>query len=242
MSTSLGNVSSQPYWLKTPDNFMVQHLRQQHNEAIYAYGEYSMFVLLWGVDDLEAGLCQRCPYCMSNDDVVEQAVAAAYLQPTLDKCPQCYGTTFFSMSAVRMGGLKARIVRPCMWSTTDIDRQQKREGQIASSTAQVQSISDFRLRSGDYVFRADQTRWRIQTVNTDIVVSGLQATDDRRAMVGYSYPDAKQEDPTMPVYIIPPSPSTVATILDVPLQINYPIDFSEWELVNGPLIADDFTN
>jgi hypothetical protein len=240
MASSLGNVSTQPYFLKTPDPQLIPQQRQQHNEAVYAYGEYSMFILMWHIEDYLAGACQRCPYCFGEKNPVEAAIEDAYKQAILNKCPQCFGTTYFQNDAARLGGLKARIVRPCMWNTADVTHDYVQQGEVDSSTSTVQSISDFRMRSGDYVFRADQTRWRVETIQTDFIISGFQAASDINAMIGYTYPGCKQEEKTSVAFIIPPEPSIAGPLLNVNPALNYPVDFSTWEVINGELIADDF--
>jgi hypothetical protein len=238
--TGLGNISSSPYFLKTPDLQMIVQERQRHNEAVYALGEHSFHVLLWHIEDYEAGACQRCPYCSQPGDSIQNAVFSAYKQPILNKCPQCYGTTYFKTNAAAFGGLKARIVRPCIWDTADVEHKMDQRGEVASSTSTLQSTSDFRMRSGDFVFRADGTRWRVQEIKTDFIVSGMQASDDLRTMIGYSYPGCKQEAETSVAFTIPPDKATVQSLLDISLVPNYPIDFSSHEIINGALIADDF--
>jgi hypothetical protein len=85
MAEAPGNVSCQPYWLKTPDTYLVDQARMYHNDAVYALGEYSMFILLWGITDYQAGTVQRCPYCYDRADTtgVDAQISAVYGQPAL---------------------------------------------------------------------------------------------------------------------------------------------------------------
>ena len=63
MGNDIGNISAQPYFLKTPDFYMIGQERQNHNEAVYLYGEYAMFALMWNAIDFAAGLVDHCPNC-----------------------------------------------------------------------------------------------------------------------------------------------------------------------------------
>lgn len=241
MANSIGNVSVQPYWLKTPDRYMIDQERLHHNEAVYAYGEYSMFFLMWGIDDFRANLVDRCPYCYDPSGM-ESEIASVYGQGAQALCEYCYGTTYWKTTATKLPGLKARIVRPCMWNTNDEVHVKEAQGNITKSTTQVQSISDFRMRTGDFVLRADETRWRLNNRKTDLVISGFEAADDINAMIGYSYPEATLQDPTSVAYIIPPDGVTGKEVLNISTVPNYPMDFSSWEIINGPLIGGAYAN
>jgi hypothetical protein len=236
--TGLGNVSVQPFWLKTPDFYEIPQERVHHEEAIYAYGEYSMFIMFWNAMDYAAGIVQHCPDCYGLFDPISHV----YHQSSQAKCPTCYGTTFFLESATSEGGLKARLVRPAMWSSVDEQQTLATQGLMSTSVSQVQSVSDFRMRSGDFVFRADNTRWRLQEHSTDTIISGFQAVDDERAMIGYIYQQCVLEDRSTVAYIIPPIGQDLTNILDLSVIPNYPVDMSAHEVINGPLIGDDFSD
>ena len=237
MSTQIGKVNVQPYWTPTPNFYMIGQERQNHNDAIWQYGEYSMFILLWNAIDFADGLVQRCPQCYDANDVVSQT----YNQPSYAQCTLCYGTSFFLLSAgiEGLGGMKARLVAPAMWTSTDESQKLTAQGEVITSVAQVQSISTFRMRTGDVVIKADSTRWRVATHETDSVISGFQASDDVRAMIGYNYSSLTREDESMPAFLIPPT-TGIPAILDTPVRPNYPQDMSAWSITNGELIGDDF--
>lgn len=242
-----GNVSCQPYFLKTPDTYLVDQVRMYHNEAVFALGEYSMFILLWGITDFQAGNVQRCPYCYDRADStgIDQQIADIYGQPALSNCPYCYGTTFFLLSAPSLGGLKAKLVRPCMWTNTDEIHKREAQGEFIAATSSVQSISDFRMRSGDYVLRADGTRWRVYPSPqiSDSLITGLQAANDLNSMVGYKYDGMTRQDEATVAYLIPPTdPHELEQILDISLVPNYPVCFDQYEVINSDqLIGDDYT-
>lgn len=220
---------------------MVDQERQLHDEAVYAYGEASMFILLWTIDDYEANLVGRCPWCFLRGGI-EEDVAKVYNQPAIAKCEYCYGTSFWDESATQLNGLKARIVRPAMWEATDETHKLVAQGDVANSVASLQSISDFRCRSGDFVLKADGTRWRIQDRATDNIISGYQASNDVRTMIGYVYPEVIREDESSVAFLIPPDVDTQKTILDISPYPNYPVDMSAYEVINGNLIGDSFAS
>jgi hypothetical protein len=113
---------------------------------------------------------------------------------------------------------------------------------MITSRAEVQSVSDFRMRSGDFVFKADGTRWRVQEKQTDSVITGFQASDDINAMIGYRYPNVVREDESSIAYLIPPDGPTLGTILDVSVEPNYPLCFTDYEVLNDTdLVGDDYT-
>jgi hypothetical protein len=201
-----------------------------------------MFFLFWGIDDFRANLVDRCPYCYDSSGGIDSDIASVYGQGAQALCQYCYGTTYWKMGATQLPGLKARIVRPCMWNTSDEAHVRHAQGDITKSTTQVQSISDFRLRTGDMVVRADQTRWRLVNRQTNIIISGFEAADDINAMIGYNYPEATLQDPTSVAYVLPPDPDTATSILNISTVPNYPIDFSSIEIINGPLIGGAFAN
>jgi hypothetical protein len=244
MANDIGNVRIQPYFLKTPEFYLIGQERQRHNEAVYAYGEYAMFVLLWNAIDYNEGLVQHCPQCYASTGV-DAGISEVYNQPSFAKCNLCYGTSFFLASAGvdGLGGVKARIIRPCLWNPTDESQKLTAQGEVIVAVSQVQSISDFRMRTGDSVMKADGTRWRIATHNTDSIISGFQAQNDVRAMIGYNYGQATRQDESMPAFLIPPSVSEIISVLDTSIIPNYPPgDIGAYDVINGPLIGDDYSS
>jgi hypothetical protein len=141
-----------------------------------------------------------------------------------------------------LGGMKARLVRPCMWNPTDEYQKLVATGEIITATTSVQSVSDFRMRTGDFILKADGTRWRVARHETDSIISGFQAANDIRAMTGYNYPLCTREDESTPAFLAPPDTATVMSLLDTSIIPNWPVDFSSWEVVNGGLISDDYSN
>ena len=97
--------------------------------------------------------------------------------------------------------------------------------------ATVQSVSDFRLRVGDYVFRGDGTRWRIETVGTNHLRTGFDTPSSADTPVGYNYGEVVREVDNSAASLIEPAD---LSILDVPFQ-RYPQDWSAVEDIVGYL-------
>src|SRR6478609_414109 len=66
-------VTASPYYLRDRQNWAVEQERMRHDEALYSIGEYAIFVLMWHIQDLTAGLVQRCSRCYGDglDEVKE---------------------------------------------------------------------------------------------------------------------------------------------------------------------------
>lgn len=222
-------VGFNPYYLPRSQPWAIINERLAHDQSMYALGEYSIFVMLWKITDYQANLCQRCPVCYQP----EGAIAQVYKQSDNPKCPVCYGTTF----AGNHGGLKALIVRPAMWSTRSTDNMtDQARGVIVSNATQVQSTSDFRLQTGDFIFRADGTRWQIRTPNQDSGETGFEASTDPRTMIAMDYQNVMREDESSVAYLIPPPPVTSMALLDVGPGYPNPAQFLSIQVIDGPLV------
>jgi len=212
-----------PQWLQDPQQYAVEQERFRHDQALNTYGEYAMFVLMWDMDDLNAGRVDRCPTCY----VAYGKIAETYKQSPKRECPDCYGTTF-------EGGYKAKIVRTSLWDANEEDEQDARRGVTVVQTASIQSTSDFRLRTGDFIFRADGSRWQMRQVAATALRTG-HWSPERRTEVGYNYGLVQREDESTVAYSIPPATEELMTILDVS-HLRTPPDFSAVEDIRGPLI------
>lgn len=188
-----------------------------------SFGEFAMFVLLWNILDHNAGLVERCSTCY----LAQGKIADVYGQSSQAKCPDCYGTTF-------EGGIKAKLVRTSLWDVNEEDNQADHRGEVIVQTATVQATSDFRLRSGDYIFRADGTRWKMRTMSTNSLRTGFMEPEFRTE-VGWNYGTVNREDYSSVAYDIPPDPETLMAALDV-THLRYKPDFSMLEEVHGPLL------
>jgi hypothetical protein len=213
----------QPYYLRQRQEWAVQQEHLRHNEAIYHVGEWTMFVLMWHLEDFEAGRVQRCTACYTSYG----RIAEAYQQPAKNKCPDCFGTTF-------EGGYRARIVRPSIFTDTDEDEKLDRRGIVSPDDVQIETTSDFRIRSGDYAFRGNGTRWQLRVPERITLRTGFGMPTQGMDAIGYNSARAQQENETSVAFLIPPTPAEVAAILNV--QSFFPKDFSTYEDIRGALI------
>lgn len=206
-------------------NWAVQQEQQRHDQALYARGEYAVFVLMWHVIDFKAGRVERCSRCYASANAL---VASVYEQATEAKCPACFGTTY-------EGGYKAILVRPSLWDSNEEDYRSSPRGEIAVQTVSVQSTSDFRMRTGDYIFRADGSRYQMRTMSSNELRTGF-GLPGQGSVVGYNYGTVNREDESSVAYLLPPSQEVIEARLLV-ANPRMPQDFSDIEVVRGPVLA-----
>lgn len=209
-----------PLWMPDPQGFAIEQERYRHNQALSFFGEFAMFVLRWQLEHFKAGLVGRCPTCY----ISAGPVAEVYGQSTKEKCPDCFGTTF-------EGGYRAKIVRPSLWDVNEEIEVKRDRGEVVVSDSSIQTTSDFRLHNGDFIFRGDGTRWRMQSLSTNHLRTGFLMPDRVDTPLGYNFGVVKREDESSVAYIIPPAD---LTFLDV-LNIREPQDWSAYEDIRGPL-------
>lgn len=213
-----------PYFLRERQDYAVEQERQRHNETLYAFGEYAIFVLLWRAADYDAGRVARCSVCFGSDPI-----ASVYQQPSRAKCPSCFGTTY-------EGGYKARLVRPSIWDSNEEDYRESARGEVISQTVSIQTTSDFRLRTGDYVFRADGARYQMRTMSSNELRTGFAMPTSASSVVGYNYGTVSREDETSVAYLIPPSTDVIAARLAEPFS-RAPEAFADLEEIRGDVHA-----
>jgi hypothetical protein len=218
------DASLQPHWLTDPQAYAVEQERQRHLDALYAYGEFAMFVLMWRVTDFEAGLVGRCPTCFTSGG----KIAATYGQGAKRDCPDCFGTTF-------EGGYRAKIVRPSLWDHDTSTELPGRRGDTITEPTRIQTTGDFNSNTDDYAFRGDGTRWQMRNTDWDLLRTGFQTPSIPRTLLGWNITQANLEDPSSVAYLIPPTGDELVTILNVTNGLRFPPDFSEHEDIRGPL-------
>lgn len=221
------SLSAQPYYVRDPQDWAITQERQRHVQALYTVGEYAMFTLMWHEEDFLAGLVSRCRHCYRVQGSVDSQIADAYNQPTQHHCPDCYGTTF-------EGGIKAQIIRPAIFSDADEDEQRQARGVTNPQALSVESTTDFRVRSFDYVFRSTGDRFQLRVPNRITLRTGFEVPHQSKAAIGYNHARANQEDRTSVAFTIPPDDATLADILTRGARVPY--DFSRYEVINAPLI------
>jgi hypothetical protein len=215
---------TQPYQLIDPQHFATGNLRQSHRDALYRFGEYSVYLLLWDLRDHENGLVGRCPECyLAYGDIAD-----TFGQSSKEGCVPCVGTTF-------EGGIKALLVRPSIWDISEEADEAERRGEINKRNSTVQSTEDFRARIGDYILRADGSRWKVEGLATNLLRTGFDHPTRAETSVGFNYAQVVQEDPTTVIYKVPPSGDELVAFLD-PTHPHFPGDFSTVETILGNLL------
>lgn len=220
--------TAQPYYLRDPQTWAVAQERQRHNQALYLVGEWAIFFLMWHVLDFEYGLVARCVTCYASADPLANRITNVYQQPTRNKCPDCYGTTF-------EGGYRARIVRPAVFTDSEESERTDKRGAVHPDDVTVESTSDFRVRSGDYVLRADNSRWRLRGPQRVMLRTGFEHPTQAGNSLTYNSMRAGFEEPTTVAYLLPPTDApTVRATLSAPVQ--FPGSFAGFEVIRAPLI------
>lgn len=203
----------------------IEFFQQSHDQALYGYGEWTIFFLMWRISDHKKELVARCSNCyLPFGDVSE-----VYQQPSIRKCPVCYGTTF-------EGGYKARIIRPAIWNINAEEDKEQRRGEITKNTSSVQSTSDFRMRIGDYLVRGDNTRWQMRSPAAAFLRSGFATATPQLNQMGSLYTQCDQEDESSVSYIIPISDDPELTPEDIlSSSTHYLPNFDSFEDIRGSL-------
>jgi hypothetical protein len=170
----------------------LENERFRHDQALYRYGEYAIFVSMWTMQDFTAGLVSRCSTCFAPQGAIEDT----WQQPAYFKCPNCLGTSF-------EGGYKAVLVRPSLWSWNEPVLQQVARGVINTDVATVQTTSDFRLEPKDYIIRGDGSRWQAQEVSGDHLDTGFGTQSGIWNATAFIYNNVTREDESSPIYLLP---------------------------------------
>ncbi|GAA1978644.1 hypothetical protein [Kitasatospora viridis] len=199
----------------------VEQERAAHTQALYALGEYALFVLLWTAQDHEAGDVGLCPVCSTS------RVSAAYGQPERNKCPSCYGTRF-------EGGYRALIVRPAIFTDGDDSQSFTARGVVAPQEVNLETTSDFRAHSGDFCMRATGERLQLRVPARTTVRTGMGTPYQRDAAISYNLARAAAEDQDSVAYLIPPNTTALVSILSRTGPT--PQSFGDVEVLRGPLI------
>lgn len=215
-----------PFHLSQPQGWAEDQVRQHHLEALYAFGEYAMFVLMWRSRDFDAGLVGKCTVCQID------RIAQAYQQADQWKCESCFGTTF-------EGGYRARIIRPAIFTdrVTDTTDEAPR-GALHTDTVTIETTEDFTLRHGDFAFRYGDLRYQTEEKGVVVVRSGFDYPDDQRSIAG-TISSARLEAHSAMAYTLPPDGDTLDEALRGHLVVtaHLPPDLAALEEIRGPLHA-----
>lgn len=215
-------VGVNPNWAPDPQHYAIYQEQWRHDQALYAYGEYAFFCLLWRIRDHQNGLVGRCPTCYLS----RGKIAETYGQAAQERCPDCFGTSF-------EGGYKALVVRPMIFSTDEESEDVSARGIVIRQTATLQTTSDIDLVE-DFMFRADGSRWQVEGASSTKLTTGFEYRNTGEHGLG-AVVRAVREDESSVAYMIPPDTATVIALLDR-THFRTPLDFSAVEDVRGPLV------
>lgn len=217
-----------PWWMAQDQPWAEEHVTASHVDALYRYGEWVMFVLLWTAKDLEAGLVTRCPVCRLGDPL---SVGYGSAGSTPD-CPACFGTTF-------EGGYRARIVRPAIISDRNTEtREDRRAGQVETESLSLQTTADFFCHAGDFMFRVDGTRYQLGQMDTQVIRSGFEHPDQEQSVGGVVNAAALESNGSTLAHRLPPEPEEVASILaEASLDGHLVVGSGRFDEVRGYLVS-----
>jgi hypothetical protein len=221
-------VAHSQFFVRERQDWTVQQEKMRHEQALYQIGEPAMFIMLWKVEDHYKGYVRRCARCYSGPD---ESAAEAYNQSTKNRCPMCFGTTF-------EGGIRAKVIRPALFSDVDDQEQNSQRGVTYPERLTVESTGDFRFRPGDFVFRADGSRWQLSTPTRVQLRTGYGHPSQGFDAFAFAQGMASLEDNTSVAWIIPPNQDDLKTIL----QPDSRFPTAKVDLTNGPLIPDAWTD
>lgn len=223
-------------WQRDSQAWAAEQERLRHTEALWQYGELAVFCLLWHVEDFKAGLAVRCPRCFDDGTAsTEDQIAAVYGQGNQADCPVCFNTTFAGVTGGN--GIRAMVVRPAVFTDTDRDQRRQARGVMNPGAVNAESTPDFRIRTGDYLFRSDQSRWSLRVPRRTTLRTGFAHPWLATAGISYNQAQCAAEDPASPAFIIPPSGAQIAALLGAYTRL--PVDYSGFEQLNGPLIPEE---
>ena len=217
----------QPYYVRDRQAWAVDQERQRHLQGLLSVGEYAMWALMWHIQDWQNGLVVRCRICNGVDNSKQDRIQGVYKQAYVNRCPSCFNTTFD-------GGIKALIIRPTIFSDTDESETFGARGVVHANAVDVESTTDFRVRTGDYVFRSNGDRHQLNVPQRVTLRTGFGMPHQSDASIGYNHAQAAIEDPSSFVWQIGPSATELTYILS--LGRYYPYDFSRFEFQRAPLI------
>lgn len=190
----------QPWWLAQNQNWAEQHVAASHLDALYRYGEFVAFALMWNALDLEAGRVARCPVCFETN-----RMAQAYDQAPDQECTGCFGTTF-------EGGYRAMVFRPVIITDQNEETTDARRGETVSDSVSIQTTADFYIRTGDFMLRRNGKRYQLQQMDTTDIRSGF-SPEDLDENVGGSVATARLEAPGSQAHRVTPSRADLRVLL-----------------------------
>ena len=208
-------------WMQRRREHPVRQLGVEHDEALYLYGEFVAFVLLWRPEDYKNGLVDRCGVCIETS-----RLAQAYDQTADPRCPGCFGTTFED-------GARAILWRPALIADTDPETNTEKVGQVTRDRVSVETTSDVQAHNGDFFVRRDGSRWRLSDSDSLILHTGFGMESSGTTGAAMT---AQREDDSSPIYVAPPDKDQIMFFVDELTELRHlPPNTLSLDVINGPL-------
>lgn len=162
----------------------------RHNDAIHWFGEMTCFISWWRVEDFNAGLVTRCSVCyLPFGDIAD-----AFRQPSMNKCVNCFGTTF-------EGGIRTKFYRPGIWDLSAQSKDVIKHGETTIVKGTIETFSNLDLRQGDVLVRHDGTRWQIDQPIWQEITTGFGSQKGNSTLRLQGKTSITLEDPTAVAYL-----------------------------------------
>lgn len=216
-----------PWWMQQDQGWAEEHVTASHVDALYRYGEFCMFTLLWTSQDSERGEVGPCSFCVTSNPL-----AVGYGgQATDQDCSHCFGTGY-------EGGFRARIVRPAIVSDRDADTKEDQHlGEVTTETLNVQTTADFYVRTGDFMFRQDGTRYRLAQMETEVIRSGFDHPGHEETVGGVIRTATLESDVASRAHLLPPSAEEVrATLQTASMHRHIVTGLARLDIIRAPLV------
>ena len=216
----------QPWWHAREQQWAEEHFMASHADALYRFGEYVIFILLWTSQDYEADLVGQCRLCIDQDPL-----SVGYANAARADCPSCYGTGF-------EGGYRAIIVRPAIITDRDPDtREDRRVGEVTNESLSLQTTNDFYARTGDLMVRRGNDRYRVSQMETNVIRTGFAHPGHEESVGGLIRAARLESNQSAPLLALPPTPEDVEALLaSASLDRHYVVGVGRDDDIRGPLV------
>ncbi len=217
-------------WLRDPQNWAVEQERLRNQQALYAYGEYVIVYSMWDIGSFHRGEVEHCSRCWLADEIA----AKTYKQPMEEKCSGCFGTGF-------EGGYRARLVRPAViLESSETEHVQADRGHHDRSSVNVNIAAEFMMHNGDYMIRADNTRWQLHSASVELLSTGFAHLSRGGSAIGHSVSSATAVPHSSVAFMLDPVDAAEVEVLIGAQYLRSPQDFTDFEIIRAPLIPVGF--
>lgn len=176
--------------LQRPTTYDIAQEQLRHNDAIHWFGEMTCFLMWWRIEDFLDNLVERCSVCY----VPFGDISEAFRQPSINKCVNCFGTTF-------EGGLRSVLYRPAIWELNPQSKDVVQRGEVEIIKGFIETLSNLDLREGDVAARRDGTRWQMDQPGWQEITTGFGSQKGQSSLRLRGRSGITLEDPTAVAYM-----------------------------------------